>query len=65
MDELTKTEILDSWITYREAGHAAGAGLTVVFLHGNPTSSRLWRNAIPEVAGQARSLSRERPTSGS
>lgn len=56
MDELTKTEILDSWITHREAGHAAGTDLTVVFLHGNPTSSRLWRNAIPEVASQARCL---------
>jgi haloalkane dehalogenase len=28
----------------------------VVFLHGNPTSSYLWRNVIPHVAGQARCL---------
>ena len=28
----------------------------VVFLHGNPTSSYLWRNIIPHVASQARCL---------
>ena len=26
-----------------------GAGRPVVFLHGNPTSSYLWRNVIPHV----------------
>ena len=34
-----------------------GAGApAVVFLHGNPTSSYLWRNVIPHVAGRARCL---------
>jgi len=28
----------------------------VVFVHGNPTSSYLWRNVMPHVAGQARCL---------
>ena len=28
----------------------------MVFLHGNPTSSYLWRNVIPHVAGMARCL---------
>ena len=28
-----------------------GAGDPIVFLHGNPTSSYLWRNVIPHVAG--------------
>lgn len=28
----------------------------VVFLHGNPTSSFLWRNIIPHVSGVARCL---------
>jgi haloalkane dehalogenase len=31
-----------------------GAGPPVVFLHGNPTSSYLWRNIMPAVADQAR-----------
>lgn len=33
-----------------------GRGDPVVFLHGNPTSSYLWRNVIPHVAGVARCL---------
>jgi haloalkane dehalogenase len=34
----------------------AGAGDPVVFLHGNPTSSYLWRNVIPHVAALGRCL---------
>ena len=33
-----------------------GEGDPVVFLHGNPTSSYLWRNIMPHAAGQARCL---------
>ena len=33
-----------------------GEGDPIVFLHGNPTSSYLWRNIMPHVAGQARCL---------
>ena len=33
-----------------------GAGDAVVFLHGNPTSSYLWRNIIPHVSPLARCL---------
>jgi haloalkane dehalogenase len=34
-----------------------GAGeVPVVFLHGNPTSSYIWRNVIPHVAGEHRCL---------
>jgi haloalkane dehalogenase len=33
-----------------------GAGEAVVFLHGNPTSSYLWRNVIPHVEGLGRCL---------
>ena len=33
-----------------------GAGRPVVFLHGNPTSSYLWRNVIPPVAPVARCI---------
>jgi hypothetical protein len=46
-------EILDSTMAYTEAGDG---DRTVVFLHGNPTSSHLWRNVIPHVADQARCL---------
>jgi haloalkane dehalogenase len=33
-----------------------GAGAPIVFLHGNPTSSYLWRNVIPHLAGVGRCL---------
>lgn len=34
----------------------AGAGDPIVLLHGNPTSSYLWRNIIPHLTGQGRCL---------
>ena len=34
----------------RMAYHESGDGSPVVFLHGNPTSSYLWRNIIPHVS---------------
>ena len=36
--------------------HETGEGDPVVFLHGNPTSSYLWRNIIPHVAPKARCI---------
>jgi haloalkane dehalogenase len=44
--------VLDSEMAYVDVG----AGDPVVFLHGNPTSSYLWRNIIPYLAGGARCL---------
>ncbi|MEV8378020.1 haloalkane dehalogenase [Kribbella sp. NPDC056861] len=38
--------VLDSWLYYGETG----TGTPVVFLHGNPTSSYLWRNILAPVA---------------
>ena len=38
------------------AYHERGEGRSVVFLHGNPTSSYLWRNIVPHVADQARCI---------
>ena len=38
------------------AYHEVGQGDPVVFLHGNPTSSYLWRDIIPHVSGQARCI---------
>ncbi|MEK7795204.1 MAG: haloalkane dehalogenase [Candidatus Hydrogenedentota bacterium] len=42
-----RVNVLDSEIAYVDTG----AGDPVVFLHGNPTSSYLWRNVIPRVEG--------------
>src|SRR5229473_8706285 len=47
-----RVPVLDTEMAYVEAG----AGDPVVFLHGNPTSSYLWRNVIPPLAGQGRCL---------
>ena len=44
--------VLDSEMAYVDAG----GGEPVVFLHGNPTSSYLWRNIIPHVTGRGRGL---------
>jgi len=44
--------VLDSSIHHVEAGE----GDPIVFLHGNPTSSYLWRNVIPRLAGEGRSI---------
>ena len=44
--------VLDSEMTYVDTGD----GDPVVFLHGNPTSSYLWRNVIPHLSGQTRCL---------
>lgn len=44
--------VLNSAISYEDAG----AGTPFVFLHGNPTSSHLWRNISPHVAASGRRL---------
>jgi len=46
------TAVLDSTIHHEEAG----TGAPVVLLHGNPTSSFLWRAVIPPLAVEARCL---------
>jgi haloalkane dehalogenase len=40
----------------RMAFHERGEGRAIVFLHGNPTSSYLWRNVIPHVAHLGRCI---------
>jgi len=47
-----RLSVLDSEISYVDVG----SGVPVVFLHGNPTSSYLWRNIIPYVSPLARCL---------
>ncbi len=53
-DELPKQriEVLGRQMAYAEMGE----GDPIVFLHGNPTSSYLWRNIMPAVAGFGRCL---------
>ena len=52
--EIHQTTVLDSFIAHRELGDPGGR--VVVFLHGNPTSSYLWRDVVPHVADRARVL---------
>ncbi|MGH7414016.1 MAG: haloalkane dehalogenase [Candidatus Rokuibacteriota bacterium] len=47
-----RVAVLDTELAYVDVG----AGEPVVFLHGNPTSSYLWRNVIPQVSGVGRCL---------
>ncbi len=45
--------VLDSTMSYLEAGTREATRPTVLFLHGNPTSSFIWRGIIPHVASAA------------
>ena len=50
--ERRRVAVLDSEMVYVDTGR----GDPVVFLHGNPTSSYLWRNVIPHVTPHGRCL---------
>ena len=50
--ERRRVPVLDSFMAYVEVG----VGAPIVLLHGNPTSSYLWRNVIPHLTGQGRCL---------
>ncbi len=50
--ERRRVPVLDSSLAYVEAG----TGAPIVFLHGNPTSSYLWRNVIPSCEPVGRCL---------
>jgi haloalkane dehalogenase len=50
--ELRSTPVLGKRMTHVEAG----AGDPIVFLHGNPTSSYLWRNVMPHLEDQGRCI---------
>jgi len=49
---MKRVEVLGSQMAYVDEGE----GQPVLFLHGNPTSSYLWRNIIPLVAPHARCI---------
>ncbi|MFD9335110.1 haloalkane dehalogenase [Streptomyces sp. NPDC060028] len=50
-------DVLDSTMYYEELGAGGGEGgrgagsVPFVFLHGNPTSSHLWRGVLPRIEG--------------
>ncbi|MBB5511182.1 haloalkane dehalogenase [Paraburkholderia atlantica] len=46
--ELPRVNVLNSTMAYREAGNPEA--VVALFLHGNPTSSYIWRKIIPLVA---------------
>jgi haloalkane dehalogenase len=50
--EMKRTKVLDSEMAYVDVGQ----GDPIVFLHGNPTSSYMWRNVIPYAQGLGRCL---------
>jgi haloalkane dehalogenase len=50
-------DVLGYRMAYREMGEDAGDGEpTIVFLHGNPTSSYLWRTTMPPLAALGRCI---------
>ncbi len=49
---LQRQPVLNSFMTHRELGD----GSPIVFLHGNPMSSRVWRDVLPHLAERARCL---------
>jgi haloalkane dehalogenase len=50
--ERQRIPVLDTDMVYVDTG----TGDPIVFLHGNPTSSYLWRNIIPHLEGRGRCL---------
>jgi haloalkane dehalogenase len=50
--ELHSVEVLGSRMAYREMGE----GEPILFLHGNPTSSYLWRKVMPHVSTVGRCI---------
>jgi haloalkane dehalogenase len=49
---LPRRAVLDSFMAYREGGRPGAP--VALFLHGNPTSSYIWRNILPHVMPVAR-----------
>ncbi|MGH7716137.1 MAG: alpha/beta fold hydrolase, partial [Vulcanimicrobiaceae bacterium] len=47
-----RISVLDTQMSYVDTGH----GAPIVFLHGNPTWSYLWRNIIPFAMAAGRCL---------
>ncbi|MEM7093095.1 MAG: haloalkane dehalogenase [Actinomycetota bacterium] len=59
MSEISSTPLTKSYAEVngkRMAYHERGEGRSIVFLHGNPTSSYLWRNIIPHLEDHGRCI---------
>ncbi|PKK51424.1 hypothetical protein CI102_3425 [Trichoderma harzianum] len=56
--ELHVIDVLDGKIAYIDTGNSLNddIGITHIFIHGNPTSSYIWRNIIPHVMPKARCI---------
>ena len=52
----SRIRIKDAEMAYVDVGEGTPGGGAIVFLHGNPTSSYLWRNVIPHVRHLGRCL---------
>ncbi|KXH60335.1 twin-arginine translocation pathway signal [Colletotrichum nymphaeae SA-01] len=52
--EKSRVHLLGSDMAYVDTGSSPGSA--TLFLHGNPTSSYLWRNIIPHIAGKSRCI---------
>lgn len=52
--EIRKASVLGSSMAYRETGREDAP--VALFLHGNPTSSHIWRNILPLVSPVARCI---------
>ncbi|MBB6486178.1 haloalkane dehalogenase [Rhizobium lusitanum] len=50
--QLPRVEVLNSYMAYRDVGPKDAP--VVLFLHGNPTSSYIWRDIIADVSPHAR-----------
>ncbi len=50
--ERKRVAVLDTEMTYVDVG----TGDPIIFLHGNLTSSYLWRNVLPPLSGLGRCL---------
>ncbi|KUJ13081.1 alpha/beta-hydrolase, partial [Mollisia scopiformis] len=51
---LRHTAVLDSEMAYIDTGSTKSSATTAILLHGNPTSSYIWRNIIPHVSPKLR-----------
>jgi haloalkane dehalogenase len=52
--EKKSVTVLGKQMAYYEAGGVTCSEETIVFVHGNPTSSYMWRNVMPHCEGLAR-----------
>lgn len=55
-EKCTQIPVLDSSITYYDSSPGSESQDVVVFLHGNPTYSYLWRNITPHIEREYRCL---------